>query len=447
MQLNPLTAISPIDGRYFGKVARLSGYFSEEALFRYRLWAEVEYLIALSELNLPELPAFTEDQMVSLRAVVEHFNLNEAVRIKEIEASTNHDVKAVEYYLKEKVKSIGLGRASEFIHFGLTSQDINNTAVPLSIKEFIVNEYKPAVTGLTGRIEEKVTKWKNVAMLSRTHGQPATPTTVGHQLMVFVERLKNQLALLDQVPFSGKFGGATGGLNAHFAAYPEVNWVKFADKFLEERIGLKRQQFTTQIEHYDMLAALFDNLRRINVILIDFCRDMWSYISMEYFKQKAESNEVGSSTMPHKINPIDFENAEGNLGIANVLFDHFSNKLPISRLQRDLTDSTVTRNIGVPMAHTYLALQSLEKGLSKIILNEVALKADLERHWVVVAEAWQTILRKHGYPQPYEKLKELTRNGVAMTREAMEAFADALDVSDTVKAELKAVTPMNYLGR
>lgn len=446
MQLSPLTAISPIDGRYFGKVARLSGYFSEEALFRYRLWVEVEYLVALAELNLQQLPAFSDNQKLALRAIVDHFNLTEALRMKEIEARINHDVKAVEYYLKEKVNDIGLGKAAEFIHFGLTSQDINNTALPLSIKEYILNEHKPALVGLTMRIEEKAMKWMDVPMLSRTHGQPASPTTVGRQLMVFVERLRNQIALLDKIPWTGKFGGATGGLNAHYAAYPSVDWVKFANKFLEERMGLQRQQYTTQIEHYDNLAALFDNLRRINIILIDLCRDMWSYIALDYFKQKAAKEEVGSSTMPHKINPIDFENAEGNLGVANALFDHFSNKLPISRMQRDLTDSTVTRNIGVPMAHSYLAFQSLERALGKIVLNEEVLKSDLEKHWVVVAEAWQTILRKHGYPQPYEKLKELTRNGAMITREVMESFADSLDVSEAVKKELRDVTPMNYTG-
>lgn len=444
--LNQLTAISPIDGRYRNTTLAFADYFSEYALIKYRLWVEVEYFIALVELPLPQLKNFPKDKITSLRTIFSNFNLTEAEQIKTIEKTTNHDVKAVEYFLKEKFTALGLDKFSEFIHFGLTSQDINNTSIPLSLKQCCDEVFTASIQSVIDKIQGFANDWKNVSMLAKTHGQPASPTSLGKELMVFVERLQLQLNTLKQNPYPAKFGGATGNFNAHHVAYPQINWVDFANNFVNNTLGLNRSQHTTQIEHYDFLASWFDNVKRINTILIDFSRDVWTYISMEYFKQKIKEGEIGSSAMPHKVNPIDFENAEGNLGMANALFEHLSAKLPISRLQRDLTDSTVLRNIGVPIAHSHLAYQSILKGLNKIILNEKALHADLEKNWVVVAEAIQTVLRREGYPKPYEALKELTRTNTTIAQKEIHAFIETLAVTDAIKQELKKISPHNYTG-
>ena len=446
MELSPLTAISPIDGRYRNQTADLGQWFSEWALIRYRLQVELDYFVFLCELPLPELAGAKLDGMARLRERIANLSPHDAERIKEIERTTNHDVKAVEYFLKELLDGAGLGTHKEFVHFGLTSQDVNNTALPLMVKDFLFQRYLPDVVGLRDVLHGLALEWAMVPMLARTHGQPASPTRLGKELQVFVERLDAQLKLLRAVPISCKFGGATGNFNAHHAAYPGIDWVKEADRFCDQKLGLERQQFTTQIEHYDGLAALFDACRRINTILTDLCRDVWSYVSLDYFRQRVKAGEVGSSAMPHKVNPIDFENAEGNLGIANALFAHLSEKLPISRLQRDLTDSTVTRNIGVPLAHTVIALRSIHKGLGKLLLNETALQRDLEAQWAVVAEGIQTILRRAGYPQPYEALKALTRGKDRIGAEDIRAFIDQLDVDAGVKGELRALTPHNYTG-
>ena len=446
MQLNALTAISPIDGRYRNKTEDLAPYFSEYALIKYRVHVEVEYFIALCEIPLPQLADFPTKNFTALRNVVKNFGEHDAQKIKDTEKITNHDVKAVEYFLKEKFDEFGLQKWKEFIHFGLTSQDINNTSIPLSVKESNEKIYLPTVKRIVEKLESLANDWQNVSMLAHTHGQPASPTKLGKEIMVFVERLKNQLHQFEQIHYSAKFGGATGNLNAHHVAYPHIQWVEFANDFVTRKLHLTRSHFTTQIEHYDNLAAHFDVMKRINTILIDLCRDMWAYISMEYFKQKVNKNEVGSSAMPHKVNPIDFENAEGNLGLANALFEHLSAKLPISRLQRDLTDSTVLRNIGVPIAHTLISFSSIEKGLSKLLLNEAAINADLENNWAVVAEAIQTILRREGYPQPYEKLKELTRGSNGITKESIQHFIQTLDIDESVKQELKKISPRNYTG-
>ena len=443
MQLSPLTAISPVDGRYNKNTLQLALYFSEYALIKYRLKVEVEYFITLSEKKFFKTDAKLK---TALRLVVENFSEEDALQIKKTESITNHDVKAVEYFLKEKLNLLGADDLKEWIHFGLTSQDINNTAVPMLWKDAVECEYMPAIINLQKYLQKLATAWKNIPMLARTHGQAATPVMLGKEIMVFVERLQNQINLFNHIPFTGKFGGATGNFNAHAVAYPKHNWVKFANEFLENKLLLQRQQYTTQIEHYDTLAAHFDAIKRINNILIDLCRDMWSYISVDYFKQQTKKGEVGSSAMPHKVNPIDFENAEGNFGIANAILEHLSAKLPISRLQRDLTDSTVLRNIGVPIAHTIISLKSLEKGLGKLILNEQKLNADLDNNWAVVAEAIQTILRRENYPKPYEALKELTRGNNAITKTSMHEFINGLKISATLKKELKAVSPHNYTG-
>lgn len=443
MQLSALTAISPIDGRYNKNTSQLAQYFSEYALIKYRLKVEVEYFNSLSEKKFFKTDAKLKN---ALRLLVENFSEQDAQEIKQTESVTNHDVKAVEYFLKDKLIGLGAKDLKEWIHFGLTSQDINNTAIPMLWKDAIELEYLPAIINLQKHLQQLANSWKNVPMLARTHGQAASPVMLGKEIMVFVERLENQIQLFSHIPFTGKFGGATGNFNAHAIAYPKYNWVKFANEFLENKLGLQRQQHTTQIEHYDTLAAHFDAIKRINNILIDLCRDMWSYISVDYFKQQTKKGEVGSSAMPHKVNPIDFENAEGNFGIANAIFEHLSAKLPISRLQRDLTDSTVLRNIGVPIAHTIISLKSLEKGLSKLILNELKLKADLDNNWAVVAEAIQTILRRENYPNPYEALKELTRGNNAITKTSLHEFINGLKISSTVKKELKAVSPHNYTG-
>jgi adenylosuccinate lyase len=442
-----LTAISPIDGRYADKVKELSSYFSEYALIKYRVLVEVQYFIALCELPLPQLSSFPEVGHGELERLVNRFSIEDAERVKAIERVTNHDVKAVEYYLKEQFDLLGLGAYKEFIHFGLTSQDINNTATPLLLKQAVEGVYWPALQGLRSELKGLGQRWAGVPMLARTHGQPASPTTIGKELLVFVARLDEQLRQLASIPYRAKFGGATGNFNAHYAAYSEIAWHQFGEAFVRERLGLERAFPTTQIEHYDNLAALFMALMRINTILIDFCRDAWAYISMDYFRQQAVAGEVGSSAMPHKVNPIDFENAEGNLGIANALFAHLADKLPISRLQRDLTDSTVLRNIGVPIAHTLIALKSALKGLSKLSLNEAKLHEDLENHWVVIAEAIQNILRREGYEQPYEALKALTRGKERISRQDMHDFIDGLGVSAAVKEELKRLSPHNYIGR
>ncbi len=446
MELNALTAISPIDGRYRNQVKNLAPYYSEFGLITYRIQVEIEYFIALAELPLPGLESFSKSLYPSLRNIYLNFTEKQAQDIKEIEKKTNHDVKAVEYFIKAAFEKLNIAQYSEFIHFGLTSQDINNTAIPMLLKESVQEEILPLIYLLQNALIGIAKEWKGIAMLAKTHGQPASPTTLGKELMVFVERINNQLELLKSVPYSAKFGGATGNFNAHFSAYPEIDWIEFANEFLNTQLGLHRSQFTTQIEHYDNLAALFDNLKRINTILIDLDRDMWQYISMEYFKQKIKEGEIGSSAMPHKVNPIDFENSEGNLGIANAIFEHLSSKLPISRLQRDLTDSTVLRNIGVPIAHMYIAIKSLLKGLEKIELNKAAIDRDLENNWVVIAEGIQTILRRVGYPKPYEALKDLTRQNKKITREIFEAFIETLNVSPAVKAELKTLTPYTYTG-
>ena len=446
MQLTQLTAISPIDGRYRGKCERLDEYFSEFALIRYRVRVEIEYFIALCEIPLPQLAAVNPDIFPELRSIYKNFTLADAERIKSIESVTNHDVKAVEYFLKERWDALGLESFKEFIHFGLTSQDINNTSVPLSIKEALEHVYRPLLMELVEHLEARAEEWKDLPMLAKTHGQPASPTRLGKEIKVFSYRLRRQIALLDAVPVSGKFGGATGNFNAHLTAYPSIDWRDFAARFLNDRLGIEREEYTTQISNYDNMAAIFDDLRRINTIILDLDKDMWQYISMEYFKQKIKAGEVGSSAMPHKVNPIDFENSEGNLGIANAVLDHLAMKLPISRLQRDLTDSTVLRNIGVPLGHMMIALSSTLKGLNKLLLNEAAIARDLDNMWNVVAEGIQTILRREGYPKPYETLKELTRVNTTVTAESIASFIDTLNVSDAVKEELKRLSPHSYTG-
>lgn len=444
--MNSLNAISPIDGRYRRQVDMLGANFSEAALIRYRVRVEIEYFIALCELPLPQLASFDKSLYSQLRDIYKNFTDDDALEVKEIEKTTNHDVKAVEYFIKRRFDKFGIQDYKEFVHFGLTSQDINNTSVPLSLKESHEETYMPMLKKILSLVEEKAYEWKDIPMLAHTHGQPASPTTLGKEMMVFAYRLKTQMEYFDSIPFSAKFGGATGNLNAHIVAYPEIDWVTFANNFVANSFGLERQQYTTQIENYDNMAAYYDNCKRINVILIDLCRDIWSYVSMEYFKQKIKEGEVGSSAMPHKVNPIDFENAEGNLGIANAVFEHLSHKLPISRLQRDLTDSTVSRNVGVPIAHSLIAFKSIEKGMGKLLLNEAAIERDLENNWPVVAEAIQTILRSIGYPNPYETLKNLTRTNTKVNAETIAAFIDTLDVDDAMKARLKTITPHNYLG-
>ena len=444
MELNALTAISPIDGRYRIQLASLAPYFSEYGLIKYRVKVEVEYFIHLAEHGIFTLPQGLE--VKTLRNIYNNFTEADALQIKATERTTNHDVKAVEYFLKDKLKELGVGGTLEWVHFGLTSQDINNTAIPLLWKDAVMGEYLPQLNKIIAYLSAFAHEWKQVPMLARTHGQPASPTNLGKEIMVFVERLENQLKLFATIPFSAKFGGATGNFNAHHVAFPAIDWEVFGNGFVSEKLGLARLRFTTQIEHYDNLAAQFDTLKRINTILMDFCRDFWQYISMEYFKQKTKIGEVGSSAMPHKVNPIDFENAEGNLGIANAIYEHLSAKLPISRLQRDLTDSTVLRNIGVPFSHGYLALKSIEKGLGKLVLNQKQLDADLDRNWAVVAEAIQTVLRRENYPQPYEALKELTRGKAHIGQEDIHKFIEMLAISNALKSELKTITPHNYTG-
>ncbi len=447
MSNNALMAVSPIDGRYRKQVEDLSQYFSEYALIKYRVRVEIEYFIALCELPLEQLKSFNTADFAKLRAIYENFSCEDAQKVKDIEKVTNHDVKAVEYFIKDEFKKLGIEKYGEFVHFGLTSQDINNTSVPLSLLEGIRDSYMPALNEVIEILEGFAKEWENVSMLAHTHGQPASPTRLGKEIYVFVARLKEQLRLLEQVPYSAKFGGATGNFNAHNFAYPGIDWNKFAASFVEGKLGLKRSYPTTQIEHYDNLAALFHNLERINTILIDLARDMWTYISMEYFRQKVKAGEVGSSAMPHKVNPIDFENAEGNFGIANAIYAHLAGKLPVSRLQRDLTDSTVLRNVGVPLAHSIISLRSLKKGLGKLILNEAALDRDLEANWAVVAEGIQTVLRREGYPNPYEALKALTRGNAGITKESIQEFVKELNVSDSVKQEILVITPQNYVGK
>ena len=446
MELTSLTAISPVDGRYRSKCERLDEYFSEYALIRYRVRVEIEYFIALCELGIAQLKGVETSKFEPLREIYRNFTVADATRIKEIESVTNHDVKAVEYFIKEKFDILGLEQYKEFIHFGLTSQDINNTSVPMSIKEAIADVYRPVLVELIEHLEARAKDWYEIPMLAKTHGQPASPTRLGKEIMVFAYRLRQQLNILDSVAISGKFGGATGNFNAHVTAFPAIDWREFGAKFLSNSLGIVREEYTTQISNYDNLAALFDALRRINTIIIDLDRDIWQYISMEYFKQKIKAGEVGSSAMPHKVNPIDFENSEGNLGIANAILDHLAMKLPISRLQRDLTDSTVLRNVGVPLAHGLIAMHSTLKGLNKLLLNEAAISADLDAMWNVVAEGIQTILRREGYPKPYETLKELTRVNTTVTAESIAAFIDTLNVSDEVKAELKKLSPHSYTG-
>ncbi|MDR1745820.1 MAG: adenylosuccinate lyase [Tannerella sp.] len=446
MTFSALTAISPVDGRYRDKVEALASYFSEYALIRYRVQVEIAYFIALCEWPLPQLKNIDKTLFGALKAIVTDFSEQDAERIKATEQITNHDVKAVEYFLKEKFDALQLGQYKEFIHFGLTSQDINNTAVPLSVKEALEEVYNPLMQQVIDVLKMYAGDWKNIPMLAHTHGQPASPTRLGKEIMVFANRLEKQFEVLKSIPKTAKFGGATGNFNAHRVAYPAIDWKAFADRFVYEKLGLVREQWTTQISNYDTLAALFDAMKRINTILIDLCRDMWQYISMEYFKQKIKEGEVGSSAMPHKVNPIDFENAEGNLGVANAMLEHLSSKLPISRLQRDLTDSTVLRNIGVPTGHTLIALQSLLKGLGKLLLNEQAIRDDLNHSWAVVAEGIQTILRREGYPKPYEALKGLTRTHEQITEQSISQFIDSLQVNESVKEELKAITPYNYVG-
>ena len=443
MELHPLTAISPIDGRYHHQLQPLGEYFSEYALIKYRLQVEVDYFIFLSEKKFFSIGANTKKHLLD---AVENFSLKDALEIKKIEKTTNHDVKAVEYFLKAKLDQTKDADSKEWIHFGLTSQDINNTAIPLLWKHAVEIEYLPFVLNLKKQLAILASQWKNTPMLARTHGQAASPTTLGKEVMVFVERIQNQVELLIQIPFSAKFGGATGNFNAHQVAFPKKDWVKLGNEFVEEKLNLKRQQFTTQIEHYDLLAAQFDCIKRINTILIDFCRDIWTYISMDYFKQKIKEGEIGSSAMPHKVNPIDFENAEGNLGMANAIFEFLSAKLPVSRLQRDLTDSTTLRSIGVPFSHTILALKSIERGLARLVLNESKLQFDLENNWAVVAEAVQTVLRREEYPKPYEALKALTRGKNGITKQSMHEFIDTLNVAAVIKKELKAISPHNYTG-
>jgi adenylosuccinate lyase len=444
MELNALTAISPIDGRYRTQLASLAPYFSEFGLIKYRVRVEIEYFLFLAEKKIIKLP--TAIKPAKLRSIYQNFNEADAAEIKNTERTTNHDVKAVEYFLKHKLEALGAGDSLEWVHFGLTSQDINNTAVPLLWKEALEEVYLPYLLNTHLHLYHLAQEWKGIPMLARTHGQPASPTTLGKELMVFVERIEGQIDQLLNIPFAAKFGGATGNFNAHKVAFPEVDWVKFGNDFVEKKLGLERMQYTTQIEHYDSLAAQFDALKRINTILTDLCRDVWQYISMEYFKQKVKAGEVGSSAMPHKVNPIDFENAEGNFGIANALYEHLSAKLPISRLQRDLTDSTVLRNIGMPLSHSFLALRSLEKGLGKLLLNKSKMEEDLDRNWAVVAEAIQTVLRRENYPKPYEALKDLTRGKATITRQDIHTFIESLKVTAKIKKELKAITPYNYVG-
>jgi len=446
MNLTELTAISPIDGRY-GRVTKgLRTYFSEAALIKYRVRVEIEYFIALCELPLPQLAYFDKSLYGAIRNIYIDFSEEDALAIKEIEKTTNHDVKAVEYFIKDKFTALGINEQQEFVHFGLTSQDINNTSVPLSLKEALNDVFFPMLDEAVELIRSRAIEWKNIPMLAKTHGQPASPTRLGKEFYVFVERLEKQITQVKAVPFSAKFGGATGNLNAHHVAYPDTNWVDFANDYVNNGLGLDRSQTTTQIEHYDNLAALFDGLKRINTILIDLDRDVWTYVSMDYFKQKIKKGEIGSSAMPHKVNPIDFENSEGNLGMANALYEHLSAKLPISRLQRDLTDSTVIRNVGVPIGHSLLALTSLMKGMNKLLINEPKIRQDLENNWVVAAEAIQTVLRREGYPKPYEALKELTRTNEKINGESISNFIDGLNVSDAIKTELKIITPYNFTG-
>lgn len=446
MDLTTLTAISPIDGRYRGQCEQLADYFSESALIRYRIMVEIEYFIALCELPLPELAGIEHIDVAKLREIYINFDETGALEVKETEKTTNHDVKAVEYYIKKRFEERGFGKYKEFVHFGLTSQDINNTAIPITLRLAYRDVIKPLLEEVYQKTEQLSKDWKGIVMLGRTHGQPASPTSLGKEIYVFAERLRKQLDMIDKIPFSGKFGGATGNFNAHHAAYPEVDWNSFADNFVNATLKLSRSQTTTQIEHYDNLAAFFDNLKRINTILIDFTRDIWTYISMEYFKQRIVKDEVGSSAMPHKVNPIDFENSEGNLGYSNAILEHLSGKLPISRLQRDLTDSTVLRNIGVPLSHSLIAYKSLLKGLNKIIINESAIKADLHSNWAVVSEAIQTILRREGYSEPYEALKELTRKQTLIDKKAIHDFIETLKIREEIKSELKAISPDNYIG-
>ncbi len=446
MELSPLTAVSPVDGRYHSKTKSLQNYYSEHALIRYRVKVEIEYFIALCEIPLPQLADFDKNLYNALRDIYENFSLEDSQSIKDIESITNHDVKAVEYFIKGKFDNLGIEKYKEFIHFGLTSQDINNTSLPMLIKDSLNEVYYPLLNEMIDILDKYAEEWKDIPMLAKTHGQPASPTRIGKEINVFSYRLKQQLALLKQTPISGKFGGATGNFNAHHIAFPEINWPEFAKKFLNSSLGIEREDWTTQISNYDNLAALFNGLARINTILIDLDRDFWQYISMEYFKQKIKEGEVGSSAMPHKVNPIDFENSEGNLGIANAIFTHLANKLPISRLQRDLTDSTVIRNVGVPLAHSIIAIQSTIKGLNKLILNESAIAKDLDNMWNVVAEAIQTILRREGYEKPYETLKALTRTNSKVDAESISSFIDTLKVTDEVKNELKKITPHNYTG-
>lgn len=446
MELQKLTAISPIDGRYRHQVDELGDYFSEYALIRYRLNVEVEYFIALCEIPLPQLAGVDKSVYPKLREIYSNLTIEEAQKVKDIEKITNHDVKAVEYFLKEKMEALGLSKFLEFIHFGLTSQDVNNTATPLLLRDAIAEVYYPLLDELVEQLDQLSREWAEVPMLARTHGQPASPTKLGKEIMVYIERIQKQVDLLQEIPVSAKFGGATGNFNAHQVAYPSVGWVDFGNDFVNNVLGLTRSQYTTQIEHYDNLAAIFDSLKRINTILLDLSRDFWMYISMDYFKQKVKEGEVGSSAMPHKVNPIDYENAEGNLGIANAIYEHLSAKLPISRLQRDLTDSTVLRNVGVPMAHSIIAFKSILKGLGKIYLNHEALNNDLEDNWAVVAEAIQTILRREGYPKPYEALKELTRGKSGINKAAIVEFVQSLNVSEAVKQEMLAISPQNYTG-
>ena len=441
-----LESISPIDGRYERQTKELSQYFSEFALIRYRVFVEIQYFIALTNHPLPQLIDFDENKIEALDKVFESFSIADAERIKDIEKVTNHDVKAVEYFLRDKFDELGLDGFKEFIHFGLTSQDVNNTATPLSIKQAVEAVYLPTLQKLRNELADRAEKWRDISLLARTHGQAASPTSLGKEILVFVERIDNQLLLLKQVPFTAKFGGATGNFNAHLVAYPNINWRAFADNFVQEYLGLERQQATTQIEHYDNMAALFQAMSRINTILIDLCRDVWAYVSMDYFKQKTKAGEVGSSAMPHKVNPIDFENAEGNLGLANAIFEHLAAKLPISRLQRDLTDSTVLRNIGVPFGHTHIAFQSILRGLDKLLLNEQKFYDDLEANWMVVAEGIQTILRRENYPHPYEALKNLTRGKAAIGKKDMLDFVETLDINEDVKEELRALSPHTYVG-
>ena len=446
MLLTALNAISPIDGRYRSKTKILSSFFSEEALIKYRVWVEIEYFISLCELPLPQLKSFNPSLFEELRSIYNHFSNEDALQIKEIENKTNHDVKAVEYFIKKEFDKLEIQNFKEFIHFGLTSQDINNTAIPLSVKNAIESIYLPTLEKIIDKLISMVDEYKNIPLLARTHGQPASPTRLGKEINVFVKRLNTQKNILIKLPFGAKFSGATGNFNAHHVAYPEIDWKIFGKRFVENKLGLNYSFPTTQVEHYDSFAALCDSMKRINTILIDFNRDIWQYISMDYFKQKINKDEVGSSAMPHKVNPIDFENSEGNLGMANAIFDFFGTKLPISRLQRDLTDSTVLRNIGVPFGHTLIAFESIQKGLSKIVVNTTKIEDDLNSNWAVIAEAIQTILRKEGYPNPYEALKELTRTNTTINREGIQKFIENLDVNDKIKSKLKAITPFNYTG-